>query len=71
MPFRRIFRRNTTFPVVLPKYFSQQSCKYIEANYFRYMDDGCIALPEDLDPDLLQCALNELKPSVEFTMEKG
>lgn len=59
------------FPAVLPKYFSHQICKYIETNYFRYMDDGFIALPEDLDPILLQQALNELNPSIKFTMEKG
>ena len=59
------------FPIVLPKYFSQQICKYIETNYFCYMDDGFIALPEDIDPNLLQHALNELNPSIKFTMEKG
>ena len=36
------------------------------------MDDDFIALPEDLDPNLSkQHALNELNPSINFTMEKG
>ena len=59
------------FSVALPKYFSHQICKYIETNYFRYMDDGFIALPEDVDPNLLHHTLNELNPSIKFTMEKG
>ena len=59
------------FPVALSKYFSQHSCKYIEANFFRYMNDAFISLTEDLDPNLLQHALNEFNPSIKLTMEKG
>ena len=59
------------FPVILPKYFNADICCYIENNYFRYMDDGFIALPREIDPYLLKNALNELDESIKFTMELG
>ena len=34
------------FPEILPKYFSSDLCKYIESNYFCFMDAGFIALPK-------------------------
>ena len=40
------------FPIISPKYFNHETCKYIEANYYRYMDDGFIVLPKDLNPNL-------------------
>ena len=35
------------------------------------MDDGIIALPEDLHPNLLQRTLKKLNSSINFTMGKG
>ena len=59
------------FPTILCKYFDNDTCKYIEKNYIRYMDDSFITLPKNLDPSLLQSALNEMDTSIKFTMEKG
>ena len=59
------------FPKILCKYFDEDICKYIEKNYIRYMDDSFITLPKNIDPALLQSALNEMDPSIKFTMEKG
>ena len=59
------------FPIILPKYFNHETCKYIEDNYYRYMDDGFIALPKELNPNLLKDALNSLNDSIKFTMEAG
>ena len=59
------------FAIILPKYFNHETCKYIEDNYYRYMDDGFIVLPKDLNPNLLKDALNSLNDSIKFTMESG
>ena len=59
------------FPFILHKYFDTQSCKYIQQNYLRYMDDGFIVLPENINPISVKAALNELHPAIKFTMETG
>ena len=59
------------FPVTLKKYFNNQSCDYIKHNYLRYMDDGFIALPENINSEIFKNALNELHPAIKFTMEEG
>ena len=59
------------FPIILPEYFNHETCKYIEDNYYRYIDDGFIALPKDLNPNLLKDAVNSLNDSIKFTMESG
>ena len=59
------------FPIILPKYFNLETCKCIKDNYYRYMDDGFIALPNDLNPNLLKDTLNSLNDSIKFTMESG
>ena len=35
------------------------------------MDDGFIALPENINSEIFKNALNELLPAIEFTMEEG
>ena len=35
------------------------------------MDDGFIALPENIDSEIFKKALNELHPTIKFTMEEG
>ena len=50
------------FPKNLCKYFDEDICKYIEKNYIGYKDDGFITLPKNIDPALLQSALNENGP---------
>ena len=46
------------FPLILPKYFNRNECALIEDKFYRYMDDGFIALPKQLNIDLF---LNALK----------
>ena len=35
------------------------------------MDDGFIAMPENIDSEMFKNALSELHPSIESTMEGG
>ena len=59
------------FPLILPKYFNRNECALIEDKFYRYMDDGFIALPKQLNIDLFLNALNELHPDIKFTLEKS
>ena len=59
------------FPFILHIYFDTHSCNYIQQNYRRYMDNGFIVLPENINPLRLKAALNDLHPGIKFTMEKG
>ena len=54
---------------VLPKYFSIEETKIIEEFLSRYMDDGFTLLPESVDSELFLRCLNELHPSIRFTLE--
>ena len=59
------------FPKILKNYFTDSICMYIKDNFFRYMDDGFIALAQNIDAIALKNALNDLHPSIKFTMETG
>ena len=59
------------FPITFKKYFDNQSCDYMKRNYLRYMDDGFIVLPNNIDSEIVKNALNELHPTIKFTMEEG
>ena len=59
------------FPKILKNYFTDSTCLYIKDNFFRYMDDGFIALAQNIDAISLKNALNDLHPSIKFTMETG
>ena len=59
------------FPKMLKNYFTDSTCLYIKDNFFRYMDDGFIALAQNFDAISLRNALNDLHPSIKFTMETG
>lgn len=59
------------FPIILPKYFDRNDCALIQDKFYRYMDDGFIALPKHLSIDLFLTALNELHPTINFTLEKS
>ena len=59
------------FPKILKNYFTDSICLYIKDNLFRYMDDGFIALAQNIDAISLKNALNDLHPSIKFTMETG
>ena len=59
------------FPKILRKYFDENLCLYIQNNYLRYMDDGFIILPVNINAEQFKTALNELHPAITFTMEEG
>ena len=57
------------FPKILKNYFTDSICLYIKDNLFHYMDDGFIALAQNIDAISLKNALNDLHPSIKFTIE--
>ena len=59
------------FPKILRKYFAENSCLYIQNNFLRYMDDGFIILPVNINAEQFKTALNELHPAITVTMEEG
>ena len=59
------------FPKILRKYFDENSCLYIQNNFLRYMEDGFIILPVNINAEQFKTALNELHPAITFTMEEG
>ena len=59
------------YPKELPKYFPPNICAAIENNYKRYVDDGFTPLPENASEIHLQQALNNLHPSIIFTVESS
>ena len=59
------------FPKIVKNYFKDSICLNIKENLFCYMDDGFIALAQNINAILLKNALNDLHPSIKFTMETG
>ena len=57
------------FPVILPRFFSEDEIKVIKEFYSRYMDDGFTLLPASVDPKVFLQCLNSLDPSIRFTLE--
>ena len=56
------------FPVLLPSKFEKNTCQIIEEQFYRYMDDGIVLLPESSDKDLLLNLLNGMHPSIKYTI---
>ena len=55
----------------LPKYFNESECKLIMELLKRYMDDGLIFWPLNLNFENVKTFLNIIKyPSIKFTLEK-
>ena len=59
------------FPVELLKYFSHENYKVIKELFKRYMDDGFLPWHSALDFDALENVLNNLHPTLKFTVEPG
>ena len=59
------------FPILLPKYFDQQTTELIIEYLFRYIDDEIIPTPGCVPPDLFLKVLNEMHSSIQFTMTKA
>ena len=51
------------------KYFSHDNCKLIEELFKRYIDDGFLPWHSTLDLNVLKNILNNLHPTVKFTVE--
>ena len=59
------------FPRLLPLHFTLTECKLIEEIFKRFMDDGFVLWPKNANIDIFRKLLNELHPSLKFTVEKG
>ena len=59
------------FARLLPLHFTLTECKLIEEIFKRFMDDGFVLWPKNANTDVFRELLNELHPSLKFTVEKG
>ena len=59
------------FPRLLPLHFTLTECKPIEEIFRRFMDDSFVLWPKNANIDIFRKLLNELHPSLKFTVEKG
>ena len=59
------------FPRLPPLHFTLTECKLIEEILKRLMDDGFVSWPKNANIDVFRDLLNELHPSMKFTVEKG
>ena len=57
------------FKTELQKYFNTGDIKKIEDDFKRYMDDGSTLLPTTIDFSIFLSCLNNLHPSIIFTLE--
>ena len=59
------------FPRLIPLHFTLTECKLIEEIFERFMDDGFVLWSKNTNIDAFKKLLNELHPSLKFTVEKG
>ena len=59
------------FPIILPRHFTSEQCLWIENNFKRYMDDGFIALLNNININLFLQCLNSMHPNINYTFEKS
>ena len=57
--------------IELPKYFSEEESEYIKNTYKRFMDDGFIIWNTNLDIQIFLNILNQMHPSIKFTIESS
>ena len=55
----------------LQNYFNANLCKLIISLYFRFMDDGIIFLPKEIDIKTFENILQGLHPDIKFTLEEA
>ena len=58
------------FPRLLPANFEPDIVQKIIELFFRFVDDGITALPDEVEPERLQDILNQMDPSVQYTITK-
>ena len=56
------------FPKLLPKYFSTSIVEKIIEWYYRYVDDGISAVPDEVPPEPFLSILNSMDSSIQFTI---
>ena len=57
------------FPIELPKYFHPDDCDLIQRSFKRYKDDGFLPWKSTLDSNVFKNVLNNLHPTIKFTVE--
>ena len=57
------------FKTELQEQFNQEDISKIQSLYRRYMDDGSTILPNSVDCNTFLSCLNNLHPSIVFTLE--
>ena len=59
------------FPIELPKYFSTKEIQIIKKVFRRYMEDGFLLWPAMLNFGYFMVCLNNFRPAINCTYEKG
>ena len=57
-------------PVLLPLTLEPSACQNIIKQFYRYMDDGVILLPDIPDENVFLDLLNSMHPSIQYTIGK-
>ena len=65
------YLEETKLYIELPRYFPAPFCEFIIMWFMRYIDDGFILWPKQLDIKTMISILNNLHPSINFTIEPG
>ena len=59
------------FPRLLSLHFTLTQCKLIEETFKLFMGDSFVLWPKSANIDVFRKLLNELLPSLKFTVQKG
>ena len=59
------------FPRLLSLHFTLTQCKLIEETFKLFMGDSFVLWPKSANIDVFRKLLNELHPSLKFTVQKG
>ena len=63
--------RSKLFDTYIPRFYSTEDAALIKKMFKRYVDDGFILWPKHLDIDRFIEILNQLHPSIRFTIPFG
>ena len=58
------------FPQLLPANFEPSIVQEIIEMFFRFVDDGITGLPDEVEPEKFQDVMNQMDPSVQYTITK-
>ena len=58
------------FPNLLPAHLEARFVQTAIEQYFRFVDDGITALPNEIQPEVFQNILNSMHPQIQFTITK-